>query len=259
MEWNRLDSDRVEALLESEIVAGYRHYLAAMRRYAPHQLSQTEEKLLLELAPVGRGSWTTLFEKLFGQLKFGERGRTEEEVLADLYNGDRSVRQLAAEDLTEGLGSQIHVLTHIFNTLLADKMISDRLRSHDSWISSMNLGNELDPQTVDVLIETVTERYDIVQRYYRVKRELLGFPELLDYDRYAPLPHLPEQKVSWEQGRDTVLDAFNQFSPQMAEIASLFFDRKWIHAPVFEGKRGGAFAHPWCSGCPSLRACKLYR
>jgi len=30
----------------------------------------------------------------------------------------------------------------------------------------------------------------------------------------------------------------------MGEIAGYFFDRHWIHAPVFEGKRGGAFAHP---------------
>jgi oligoendopeptidase F len=30
----------------------------------------------------------------------------------------------------------------------------------------------------------------------------------------------------------------------MAEIAGCFFDKNWIHAPVHEGKRGGAFAHP---------------
>ena len=30
----------------------------------------------------------------------------------------------------------------------------------------------------------------------------------------------------------------------MAETATLFFDRKWIHAPLADGKRGGAFAHP---------------
>ena len=41
-----------------------------------------------------------------------------------------------------------------------------------------------------------------------------------------------------------VLKAFGEFSPRMAEIAGYFFDRGWIHAPVQEGKRGGAFAHP---------------
>jgi oligoendopeptidase F len=41
-----------------------------------------------------------------------------------------------------------------------------------------------------------------------------------------------------------VLDAFTKFSPHMAETAAYFFDKKWIHAPLQEGKRGGAFAHP---------------
>ena len=215
-----------------------------MRKYAPHQLSQVEEKLLLERAPVGRGSWTTLFEKVMGNLKFGEAKRTEEEVLSELYNPDREVRKKAAGELTDGLQSHLHILIHVFNTLLADKMITDRLRKYPDWISSMNLGNELEDRTVEVLIAAVTERYDIPQRYYRIKRQMLGLDELLDYDRYAPVPSLPDKKISWTDGRTMVLEAFAAFSPRMAETAAYFFDRKWIHAPLQEGKRGGAFAHP---------------
>lgn len=244
LEWNQVDKERVKVLLASENLAPYSHYLGAMRRYAPHQLSQVEEKLLLERAPVGRGSWTTLFEKVMGALRFGDQGRTEEEVLSDLYHAERGVRQQAAAELTVGLKSQLHVLTHVFNTLLADKMINDRLRKYPSWVSSMNLGNELEDRTVEVLIEAVTARYDIVQRYYRVKRELVGLDELKDYDRYAPLPHLPDTKIPWTECRRMVLEAFAGFSPDMAGIADRFFEERWLHAPVGEGKRGGAFAHP---------------
>jgi len=244
LEWNKIPGETAEKLLQNNILSHYNHYLANMRKYAEHQLSQIEEKLLLERAPVGRGSWTTLFEKIMGHIKFGEKQRTEEEVLADLYNPDRMVRQQAALDLTEGLQSQLHILTHVFNTLLADKMITDRLRKYQGWIRSMNLGNELEDKTVEVLIEAVTARYDIPQRYYGIKQTMLGLDELLDYDRYAPVPHLPDKKISWVEGKTMVLDAFAQFSPRMAEIAGYFFDKKWIHAPVYEGKRGGAFAHP---------------
>jgi len=242
--WNKLDRDKAESLLVDEVLTHYHHHLGNMRKYAPHQLSEIEEKLLLERAPVGRGSWTTLFEKVMGHMKFGEKQRTEEEVLSDLYNPDRAVRKVAAEELTEGLKGHIHILCHIFNTLLAEKMISDRLRSYSNWVSSMNLGNELEEKTVETLIEATVNRYDIPQRYYRVKKQMLGLDELLDYDRYAPVPHLSDKKISWQEGRTMVLDAFGKFSPRMSEIAGCFFDKKWIHAPVFEGKRGGAFAHP---------------
>ncbi|MBW2467472.1 MAG: M3 family oligoendopeptidase [Deltaproteobacteria bacterium] len=242
--WNKVEQDRAESLLKQEVLEHYRHHLEIMRKYAPHQLSEIEEKLLLERAPVGRGSWTTLFEKVMGHLKFGEKQRTEEEVLSDLYNPDRTVRQTAAADLTDGLQGHLHILTHIFNTLLAEKMISDRLRKYPGWISSMNLGNELEDNTVKTLIEAAVSRYDIPQRYYRVKKQMLGIDELLDYDRYAPLPHLPDKKISWQDGQAMILEAFEKFSPRMAGIAGYFFERQWIHAPVLEGKRGGAFAHP---------------
>ncbi len=244
LEWNTLPLEQVDQFLNSEVLAHYRHYLANMRRYAPHQLSQVEEKLLLERAPVGRGSWTTLFEKVMGHLKFGEHGRSEEEVLSDLYSSDRQVRRQASEELTIGLGSQLHVLTHIFNTLLADKMINDRLRQYGSWVSSMNLGNELRDETVEVLVEAVIKRYDIPQRYYRVKKELLELDELFDYDRYAPVPHLTSREIPWDRCREMVLAAFDKFSPELGEITDKFFAEQWIHAPLLDGKRGGAFAHP---------------
>ncbi|HET97425.1 MAG TPA: oligoendopeptidase F, partial [Desulfurivibrio alkaliphilus] len=201
LEWNRVSRERAEQLLNDPLLAPYRHYLAGLRRYAPHLLSDAEETLLIEKAPAGRGSWTTLFDKVMGHLKFGPSGRSEEEVLSDLYLPDREQRRQAAAELTAGLNSQLHVLTHTFNTLLADKMIDDRLRRYPDWLSSMNLHNELRDQTVTTLIKAVTGRYDIPQRYYRLKRRLLGLEQLTDYDRYAPLPHLPTTTVPWEQCR----------------------------------------------------------
>jgi oligoendopeptidase F len=242
--WNALSQERAEALTQAPQLAAYRHYLIAMRRYQPHQLSEIEEKLLLDCKPVGRSSWNTLFEKVIGGLRFGEKQRTEEEVLTDLYHSERDVRRQAARDMTDGLKSQSHILTHIFNTLAADKMISDRLRRHGSWIGSMNLENELSGKTVETLITAVTGRYDIVRRYYRIKGKILGIDDLKDFDRYAPLPHLPTAEVDWEACREIVLNSFSAFSKELGEIAARFFDKQWIHAPILQGKRGGAFAHP---------------
>jgi oligoendopeptidase F len=244
LEWNQVEEQQASKLLDSQQIAKYRHYLEALRRYRPHQLTEAEEKVLLEKEAVGRNSWTTLFDKVLSNLKFGKKNRTEEEVLTDLYNADRDVRQNAAAEMTMGLRDNKHILTHIFNTLAADKMITDRLRKHSSWVSSMNLHNELQDNTVEILIESVTSRYDLVSRYYHVKKQLLGVERLEDYDRYAPLPSLPTKQIDWQSCRQTVLSSFAAFSPRMAEIAEMFFARNWIHAPVGTGKRGGAFAHP---------------
>lgn len=244
LEWNTINDSEAESLLTDENLKPYSHYLKLLRRYLPHQLPESEEKILLDMQPVGRRSWTNLFEKVLGNLKFGDTGRSSEEVLTDLYDSDREIRKQAAADMTAGLKSQNHILTHIFNTLAAEKMISDRLRDHGSWIGSMNLDNQLKNSTVNTLITSVSESYDLVNRYYTVKQKLLGLDQLTDYDRYAPLPSLPTQRITWQQCKDIVLKSFGEFSPSMASIASDFFTKKWIHAPIAAAKRGGAFAHP---------------
>lgn len=244
LEWNKVEDDVAADLLKSEKLAGYKHYLEAERRYRPHQLSEVEEKLLIEKDVVGRKSWTTLFNKVLSNHRFGEAKRTEEQVLTDLYSADRQVRKKAAEEMTQGLQDNSHILTHIFNTLAADKMVSDKLRKHATWVSSMNLYNELEDSTVETLISAVTSRYDIVQRYYKVKEKILNIGQLQDYDRYAPLPSLPDKKINWQECKDIILQSFAMFSPEFADIANDFFTKNWIHAPLGTAKRGGAFAHP---------------
>ena len=244
LEWNRLPEETVITLLSDECLDTFRHYLTSMRRYRPHQLEEIEERLLIETETVGRKSWTILFEKVMGNLRFGEAQRTQEQVLTDLYNPDRTIRKNAAHEFTQGLRDQNHILTHIYNTLAADKMITDRLRSHSLWVSSMNLDNQLTDDTVETLISSVTARYDLVSRYYKLKARLLSLDKLCDYDRYAPLPSLPSELVVWDDCSEMVLDSFFSFSEELGRIAQSFFDKSWIHAPVIPGKRGGAFAHP---------------
>ncbi len=244
LEWAAVADSRAASLLSEPVLSHYRHYLEAARRYRPHLLSETEERLLIEISPVGRASWVNLFDKVLAFHRYGEKRRTQEEVLTDLYNPDREVRRQAARELTEGLRSDLHVLTHTFNTVLADKMIEDRLRRYERWISSRNLANELDDDTVDTLVDAVTSSYQTVERYYNLKRRILGLDELYDYDRYAPLPYLPDALVSWEEAKTRVLEAYRRFSKKVADIASRFFERSWIHAPIVPGKVSGAFAHP---------------
>jgi oligoendopeptidase F len=72
----------------------------------------------------------------------------------------------------------------------------------------------------------------------------LGKKKLAHWDRNAPLPEEPKQVIGWDQARETVLTAYGDFSPRMANIAGKFFADGWIDAPVREGKSQGAFSHP---------------
>jgi oligoendopeptidase F len=257
LEWVALDDARTAALLGDPRLARRRHLLANLRRQRPHLLSEPEEKLLEETANTGARAWMRLFDETLAGLRFrfdgpnGSEEKGEEELLALLYEPDRELRRLAADALTRGLRDHARLLAFVFNTLVQDKAVRDRLRRHADPMGERNLANEIDAETVAALMQACEARYDLVRRYYRLKRELLGLDRLLDYDRYAPIAGA-EGRRSFEDARETVLAAYRDFSPGLAEIAARFFEKRWIDAELRPGKRGGAFsastvptAHPY--------------
>ena len=155
IEWSKLEDSRAEELASGPLLSKYHHYLISLRRYKPHLLSEPEERILAEKEPAGASAWGALFDKMLSQLRFGEKKRTESEVLSDIYSPDREVRKRAATELSDGLQSILLPLTHIFNTILLDKSIEDRLRQYPHWLSSRNLSNEADDAMVGALVNAV--------------------------------------------------------------------------------------------------------
>jgi oligoendopeptidase F len=247
LEWKAVDPEQAQKLLASPTLASYRHALESELRYKPYTLSEIEEQLLVEKSVTGSAAWSRFFTQLTSALRFDYEGEqlNQSRVLNLLYEADREVRRKAAASVTEGLNRRSMELAYIFNVLVADKASDDKRRGYPSWISARNLANKAPDEVVTALIETVTSNYDLVARHYDLKRALLGYDELYDYDRYAPLPiHAAERSYTWEEARDIVLNAYRAFSPQMSEIASRFFSENWIHAAVLPNKRGGAFSSP---------------
>ena len=253
IEWANVPEETAAALTADPLLSPWRHWLIVSRRNRPHLLSEPEEKILAEKSVTGRQAWRRYFDETLASTLFEWNGTMvpEEVVLRRLHDPDRAVRREAAGALTRGLRGTLRMAAYVTNTLAADKASEDRLRNYPTWISARNSDNQVDDATVEALVRVVTSRYDIVSRYYRLKKRLLGLDQLFDYDRYAPLSQT-ERRFSWKEARETVLGAYARFHPRMAEIASLFFEKRWIDAAVHPGKRSGAFssstvpsAHPY--------------
>lgn len=236
----------IEQMMADSALDRYRHYVWAERLFREYRLSEPEEKVLEEKANTGRRAFSRLFDQTVANIPFKmvrdgkEETLTLPEIVNLLRDPDREVRRTAARTLTEGLVPNSPILTFIFNILLQDKAVDDRLRDFAYPEQSRHLSNELDRETVEVVVKEAVEHYPIVARYYRLKREILGYDRLTHYDRYAPLFETKEE-VSYERAQEIVLASFREFSPIMADNAACFFGGGWIDAEVRKGKRGGAF------------------
>ena len=252
LEWAEVDDATADALLADPRLDFCAHHLRSSRRYRTHLLSEPEEKLLTEKSVSGGSAWVRLFDELTSAITVelpaplagGPEGETAtvglEQGLSMLQHPDREVRRSAAEAVTVGLEPGLRTRAFVFNTLLLDKSVDDRLRRYPSWISERNLANEASDESVQALIDAVVGRYDLPQRWYSLKAKVLGIDKLADYDRMASVAQ-DETSIGWDEARTIVLDAYRSFSPQMADIAQRFFDERWIDAPTRPGKRPGAF------------------
>ena len=244
VEWAAVEPERARALIADEALAPYRHYLELKTEAREHVLTEPEEKILAEKAVTGWSAWNRFFDETLGAARFTVQGEALplQQATAKLHDADRSLRKHVHQSVTDGLGDLQRPLAYVFNTVLADKASSDRLRGYRSWISSRNESNEIDDASVDALVEAVTGRYDLVARFYRLKARLLGLDEMMDYDRYAPTGET-ETFVTWDEARQSVTAAYGDFDAEMGAIVDRFFDELWIDAPPDAGKRGGAFSH----------------
>jgi oligoendopeptidase F len=249
LEWAAASDDHVDAVL-SDPAQGLdfvRHYLRSQRRYRQHVLTEPEERILTEKSVTGSSAWGRLYDEVSAAMEVDlvqADGATQTvplmQGLAMLQHPDRGIRVGAHEAITRGLQPGLRTRAFIFNTLVNDKQVDDRLRTYRSWISSRNLANEASDESVQALVDSVVARYDIPQRWYTLKAKILGVDTIADYDRMASVA-VAETHVPWSAATETVIDAYSSFSGELAGIVQRFLREDWIDAPANPGKRGGAF------------------
>ncbi|MGH2915763.1 MAG: M3 family oligoendopeptidase [Solirubrobacteraceae bacterium] len=243
LEWAALDDARADALTGDPALAFCAHHLRSARRYRTHLLTEPEETILAEKAISSQSAWARLFGELTAALRVALDGDEElslDVALSKLQDPDRELRRTVAQAVSEALEPGLRTRGFIYNTLIQDKSVEDRLRSYPHWLAGRNLANEASDESVMALIEAVRGRFDIPQRWYALKARLLGLDRLADYDRSAPVA--PEEiTFSYAQARELVLDTYEQFSADAGRVARRFFTEQWVDAPVRPNKRGGAF------------------
>ena len=242
LEFAKLPLEKQNNFIENSGI--YKFYLESIQKESIHMLDENSEKIMMKKNLTSSSAWSRLFDEQFSKMKFfdGEKYVSEEEILSLLYSNNRETRKKAQINFTNGLKPHQPLLAYIFNQIKKDLKIDCEIRNYSSPESPRHISNKISQQSVDSLVNTVNENFDIVHKFYELKKELLGYDKLYDYDRYAPL-NLNEKKVTFEEAKEIVLNSFRNFSEEFYEIALKAFDEKWIDVYPKEGKRGGAFSH----------------
>ena len=248
LEFNRLDDAHLAGLLaQNADLARYKPVFDRMRAMKPYQLSDELEKFLHDQSVVGAAAWNRLFDETIAGLEFEIEGETVniESALNLLTDPDGAKREAASRELARVFDKNIRTFARIHNTLAKEKSIEDNWRGMETPQTGRHLSNHVEPEVVEALRDAVVAAYPkMSHRYYALKAKWLGLEKMQTWDRNAPLPQDDPTPVNWETAQRTVMEAYADFDPRMADLAEPFFTKGWIDAAVKPGKAPGAFAHP---------------
>lgn len=261
--WSRADADYMnfyehelcaipdeiyEGLVASDpVVARHRSLLDHWRANRQYLLSEPVERALVLRSPFGPSEWSDYIEEREAELRFAFEGNqlTLPQTLHIISNdASRERRAAALVAFSAGIEEQRfdRLMARTLNVVIGAKSLEDQERGYQSPMASRHISNRVDADTVTALHRAVAEEGAAQsRRYYRLLSAHLGVRPLAWSDRNASLAIQERRVVPWSECVETVLAAYASFSPVLRDRVARMFDRKWVDAPPYPGKTGGAY------------------
>ena len=243
------DDDKVARFLDSDKIKPYRHLLCDMLAKKEHTCSQKEEKLLA-MASQMADSPSDIFSKFNNaDVKFGkvhdEHGDEKELTSAGfsvfMESRDRNVRKEAFYALYRQYKSYINTLAASYYGNVKQAVFFANARNYESTLQMYLSGSFIPESVYTNLIDTVNNNLDKMHDYVSLRKKTLGVDELHFYDIYAPLTSDYTVNVSYENAKETALDALKILGDDYVSQVKKGYEGGWVDVYENDGKRSGAF------------------
>lgn len=255
----------LETLVQAPELKNYKHYLQTVFENGKYILSEEVEKVLSLKSLTSSDAWSRLYTDQKAKIEveleiYGKKKKYNVPGLMDLMkNSDRKIRATAFEALSYSFSQTEELVLEAYNNIMMDKKIMDGLRGYQNAEQSKLISNQVSQSFVDSLVKTAQDKVNLLQRYYRMKNEILGLTDAKWYDSYAGLTFegLEEKSYSWEECQKIVVENFTAFHPRFGTIAQEAFDKNWLDAGLRKRKYGGAFMSNFAPGYHPVILCNF--
>ena len=228
----------------------YRRYLTDKRRMKAHTLSAEEERLL-----AAAGEMAQAPDNIYGMfadadITFADavdaEGKahplTQGTFVALESGSDRVLRKSAYENLYNGFGAFKNTAAGLLNAQNKQLKFFAEARKYPNAFEAALDGTNVPTSVYLNLIEAVHQNMDKMHRYVRLRKKLLGVDELHFYDIYTPLLPADDQKISFNEAKENILEAVKPLGKDYRAVIREGFENRWIDKYQNEGKRSGAYS-----------------
>ncbi|WP_075721923.1 M3 family oligoendopeptidase [Roseburia sp. 499] len=240
---------------ESDLIQEYSFMLKQAKKQAEHLLSDEVEEMIAAMDITGGSAWGNLFSYLTSTVKVDYQGKeiTLSEVRNLAYSPDAKVRKEAYEaEIASYEKIQDSIAFALNNIKNQFAMICEK-KGYASPLDMTLEQSRMSRKTLDAMMTAIQEYLPVFHKYMRKKAEMLGYSNGLPwYELFAPMGKSDTQ-YSLEEAKECLVNNFQKFSPDMADMMKEAFENQWIDFYPRKGKEGGAF----CAGVPSIKQSRI--
>ena len=246
-----IPEERIAKFYEEEPeLEKYRRAIDVIMRARAHTLSAEEESILaaageLAASPENIFSMFNNADIRFSYITDVEGNRiqiTHANFIKFLNDKDRSLRKEAFRGVYHTYAKWGNTLAAVFVSNLKQERFYAKMRKYPS-VCAMHLSEGNIPEAVyDNLIETVHRHLPDLHRYMALRKKILGVEHLHMYDLYVPLVAEVDQKISYEEAKETVAKALAPMGKAYTDILREGYENGWIDVAANANKRSGAYS-----------------
>lgn len=228
----------------------YRRSLYQIRRRKDHILSPAEERLLASAGEMANASENIAgvfrnADQIFPDVTDSQGNvhpLTDATFVPLLTSPDRELRRRAFETYYKQLGQYKNTIAATLDGQFKQLCFFSNARHYDSTIQASLDATEVPVPVYMNLIEAVHNNLDKMYRYVALRKKLLGVDELHMYDVYTPIVADADQAITYEQAKETVLEALQVLGDDYVDLLKEGFSNRWIDVYENVGKRSGAYS-----------------
>lgn len=239
---SKIAAAQQKKFLRSKTLAPYRFLLKEMFDAGKYTLSEPEERISRFLSEPAADLWEKGSERVLHSMSIVFEKKTiplskAMELMRVLPRVKRKKLYRSILNVTKTHGA---FAESELNALVIYHRIQDNLRGYKIPQEAAVRGHNTDPKTVDTLVKTVTERFDIAHRFFEAKRKFLKLKKM-DYDDRLEKIGTIQRVIPFTKAVKILRETLAKVDTRYAAIFDSMLENGQIDAYPKEGKSGGGF------------------
>jgi oligoendopeptidase F len=237
-------------LAANEDMAQYAHYFGTLFKKQKHVRSAEVEQVLGLVSDAFHTAAATHGVLANTDLPFDPAQPTEGDPIeigqgnidALISSPDRETRRTAYEHYTDAHLTFKNTMANNLSAGVKQDVFNMRVRGYNSSLEAAVKPNHIPLEVFHNTIDTFQKNIGTWHRYWRLRRQALGYDTLYPYDIKAPLTK-EKPNVSYEEAIDWISEGMKPLGEEYVDVLKRgATTERWVDVYPSQGKRAGAFS-----------------